>query len=96
MLLLASQCRGCVLVFLNLLHTAKPLLALIKDSINGLQQHATQNVELEITLQLNAAVLPDIFSKESDFLASNKFCSPRAFFVFESSSVDHSYEEEVS
>jgi hypothetical protein len=40
--------------------------------------------------------LPNIFLKDLDFFASNKLCSPRAFFVFESSSVDHSYEKEVS
>lgn len=34
--------------------------------------------------------LPSIFSKVSDLLGSNKLCSSRAFFVFESSSVDHS------
>ncbi|KAF3036313.1 hypothetical protein E8E12_005548 [Didymella heteroderae] len=40
--------------------------------------------------------LPDTFLKESDLLAWNRLCSPRASFVFESSSVDHSCDEERS
>ena len=40
--------------------------------------------------------LPDTFLKDSDFFGSNRLCSPRAFFVFESSSVDHNYKDEVS